>query len=753
MNLKFTTLLLFPAAMLLLVGCGEASQPPVDIDATLEARLAQALTAAPAPTAVPTWTPQPTWTPEPTATAAAVPPTPTNTALPPTPTQTPAPTPTATSTPIPTATPTPTVTPTPTATPTPTVADRVQEARPSIARIESSDSVGTGFIVESTGWIVTNAHVVGSDVYVEVTLSDGSTRTGLVMGRDPVNDIALLKIQGFRLPTLELLTRFEEVAVGDDVLAIGFALDLEGEPTLTRGVVSAFRERVFGEMDAIQTDSTLNPGNSGGPLLNLDGKVVGINTAVLTKGTSINLAIVSVGASTVIDELRSGKELPLSRYIDDLYPYSLPIAEGWNVYELAEDDIYIFDDTSSLQVNLYAELVSAAETTDIYAEALTVAGAQGFKSYEKLASEEIQLSEDSIRAWKITERWERESTDFVSHGIEVFFVNGGVGYRLYFESEQSEWSALQSSIEDTLAGFRIDSRPVASALPTPSPTATPVPAIAQHYYSDEYWFSVTWPAGWIEVAISAEEVYAWDPETSDDLYIYVKPIDGDLYHDIQGYIEDWEPAEHSSNFNRVADYPIFKSGILVGHRHEFSWTSENISYREIQDWYLLDDHLLKVFAESTSSTHVELSLIADLVTARAHTSDIHQYALSHPQNWILYDMEGWDYWADSPSELLDVSVEVAPRNDHPNATSYGEASVGPGVVFSAISVYGNRVGGGAYRMDYTRVADGRDIRGAILISLTPSEAIWTWVEAWASDWPSVEAEANKILSSVVTAQQ
>ena len=197
----------------------------------------------------------------------------------PTPTKTPTPVPTNTPTPVPTNTPTPIPTNTPTPftsiTPIPdraqSIADVVERTRAGVVRVAGS---GSGFVVDSAGYILTNAHVVGGAGRFTVVLSNGIGLTSSVVASDAARDIALLKVDTTRqLTVLPLATEARE---GDEVVALGYPLDLEGGMTVTRGIVSAFR--TLGGVTHIQTDAALNPGNSGGPLLNIKGEVVGMNS-------------------------------------------------------------------------------------------------------------------------------------------------------------------------------------------------------------------------------------------------------------------------------------------------------------------------------------------------------------------------------------------------------------------------------------------------------------------------------------------
>ena len=175
-------------------------------------------------------------------------------------------------------------------------------------RPDAAEGAGTGFVVGADGVIVTNNHVVAGAQRIDVVLGDGRKLSGRVLGRDPTTDLAVLKVDASRLPTARLGDS-GALRVGDDVVAIGNALSLEGGPTVTRGIVSA-TERTIEAGNAvrldhlIQTDTAINPGNSGGPLVNATGEVIGINTAVAGGAQNIGFAIAITPAKPVINELR-----------------------------------------------------------------------------------------------------------------------------------------------------------------------------------------------------------------------------------------------------------------------------------------------------------------------------------------------------------------------------------------------------------------------------------------------------------------
>ena len=184
--------------------------------------------------------------------------------------------------------------------------------------INRRSGTGTGFIIASNGVVVTNVHVANAETtnaatQLVVTLSDGTSAVGRVVGEDRAQDLAVVKINRTGLPTVQL-GNSDTLQVGDAVVAIGNALGIAGSPTVTSGIVSGLGRTVHISgtetlIDAIQTDAAINPGNSGGPLVDVRGRVIGINTAIADPGSANNIgfAISISSAVPVLDDLRAGK--------------------------------------------------------------------------------------------------------------------------------------------------------------------------------------------------------------------------------------------------------------------------------------------------------------------------------------------------------------------------------------------------------------------------------------------------------------
>ena len=207
----------------------------------------------------------------------------------------------------------------------PSIANMVEVARPGVVSIvisstqntffgrQDSDGAGSGIIISEDGYILTNSHVVDLANTITVSFHDETQSEAELIGQDPLTDLAVIKVDKSGLTPLSISPN-NNLRVGDWVVAIGNAIGLEGEPTVTLGIVSALERELAIDStyltELIQTDAVINPGNSGGPLLNLNGDVVGINTIkyVETSTDGIGFAISSETADTIMQQLiQNGK--------------------------------------------------------------------------------------------------------------------------------------------------------------------------------------------------------------------------------------------------------------------------------------------------------------------------------------------------------------------------------------------------------------------------------------------------------------
>ena len=200
------------------------------------------------------------------------------------------------------------------------VAGIIAKVEPAVVAVTVNErggqSAGTGFFLSEDGYLATNAHVVGTAQSAKLQLNDGRSLDARVVGADPSADVAVLKADAGNLPVV-CTDDSNKVQVGDDVVAIGNALALEGGLSVTRGIISG-PPRPGSEIGTaietvLQTDAAINPGNSGGPLVDSNGCVIGINTAVASGSGSqpaqnVGFAIPISSAKPVIDDIKAGRK-------------------------------------------------------------------------------------------------------------------------------------------------------------------------------------------------------------------------------------------------------------------------------------------------------------------------------------------------------------------------------------------------------------------------------------------------------------
>ncbi len=169
---------------------------------------------------------------------------------------------------------------------------------------EEKAYIGSGFLITENGYIVTNEHVVKDADSIIITLSNQLQFDGIIVGVDPISDIALIKIEAEGLPFLTLADS-DTVELGEWVAAIGSPFGLQS--TVTFGIISSLKKDMLQEPDTLQVNLSINPGNSGGPLLNLDGEVVGINRSTwrYKEGfyTGLAFAIPSNLAKSIVEKM------------------------------------------------------------------------------------------------------------------------------------------------------------------------------------------------------------------------------------------------------------------------------------------------------------------------------------------------------------------------------------------------------------------------------------------------------------------
>jgi len=222
--------------------------------------------------------------------------------------------------------------------------------------VGEQQGAGTGIIVSKSGYILTNKHVVDGANTVEVILSDGTTYDNVqVLGTDPLNDVAFLKIDNVNnLPAAELGDS-TSIRVGQKVVAIGNSLG-QYQNTVTSGIVSGTGRPVSAQAgnnveeltDLIQTDAAINPGNSGGPLLNLSGQVIGINTAIIEDAQGIGFSIPINATKGILKGVLAGKGVERAYLGINFVPITADVTEHYKLS--VKKGAYVFSSTGSAVV-------------------------------------------------------------------------------------------------------------------------------------------------------------------------------------------------------------------------------------------------------------------------------------------------------------------------------------------------------------------------------------------------------------------
>jgi putative serine protease PepD len=195
----------------------------------------------------------------------------------------------------------------------------LENVQPSVVAIQTSQETsrglfqgaGSGIVLTADGLVLTNAHVIGNLNEVTVVLSDGTEHDATLVGSSPDDDMAVVQVEGVSDLVPAVLGSSDALQVGEEVIAIGNALNLGDEPTVTRGIVSAKDRELSAqgiELEGlIQTDAAINPGNSGGPLVNAAGEVVGMNTAIVADAQNLGFSIAIDRARPIIERLETGQ--------------------------------------------------------------------------------------------------------------------------------------------------------------------------------------------------------------------------------------------------------------------------------------------------------------------------------------------------------------------------------------------------------------------------------------------------------------
>jgi serine protease Do len=283
-------------------------------------------------------------------------------------------------------------------------------------------SLGSGFIISHDGYIFTNNHVIEQADKILVKLSNGKEYEAKVIGKDAKTDIALIKIKpNDSLPVAETGDS-DRLRVGDWVLAIGNPFGLE--QTVTAGIVSA-KGRVIGAGpydNFIQTDASINPGNSGGPLFNTEGKVIGINTAIVAQGQGIGFAIPISMAKTILPDLKAKGKVTRGWLGVSVQEISEEIAKGMKLKDRSGaliSDVFKGDpaDVAGLKSGDVVTEINGKPIKDTHELLLMIAG---FRIGETIKIKIVRDGQEKIIPITIAERTEKSEMASAQQSGEAF---------------------------------------------------------------------------------------------------------------------------------------------------------------------------------------------------------------------------------------------------------------------------------------------------------------------------------------------
>ena len=327
------------------------------------------------------------------------------------------------------------------------ISDVVSSIDAGLYRIITPDGSGSGFLVSEQGHIVTNAHVVGEHTSVTVRAESGRLSNARVLGRDEALDLAVLLVEPSPDARPMTLGNVSEIRLGDEVIALGFPLgnDLGGDYTVTTGVVSS--HRVKDSARWIQTDAAVNPGSSGGPLVNREGEVIGVNTSSLEGYEDVSLALSVAEVRASLDALISGdgaETVPGAEegwwtYENADCDYQLSVHPGWALSEEPEPCAVRVErrEGSDLlaTVSVTAHELESGETLDGFAEGwrdALVERARDWESFELTSFEAVHVGSEG---YLVDYQWQEGSDHCPSTGTALIVMSSHVAKALVFGAQ------------------------------------------------------------------------------------------------------------------------------------------------------------------------------------------------------------------------------------------------------------------------------------------------------------------------------
>ena len=355
----------------------------------------------------------------------------------------------------------------------------VDQVKPGVVRVNTADGVGSGIIFEKldggTGLVLTNYHVVEDSYRIDVmvaapAMGSGRTFRARMVGFDQRRDLAVLEMCCADFPTLELSTS-AGISAGSEVVAIGYALGLTGDATVTRGIVSAVRYHPGMRAWVIQTDASINPGNSGGPLLLPTGEVIGITTFLQnqdnrgnpTAGLGFAISERSIrgllpdlkgGAKNVVAATGSNSANPPSAsmewqtYTSPAHGYTADVPEGWILDDSDRDQVH-FDSPDRFAGLALLSYDKRVDSVGQWIDDVVGQHASFYRGQFQLLEREIAASAEGTKIAHIVFRARISRNYCLLRVTEVFHRSSSGNFVASFhicEHSYSKYSAVQQAV-------------------------------------------------------------------------------------------------------------------------------------------------------------------------------------------------------------------------------------------------------------------------------------------------------------------
>ena len=340
------------------------------------------------------------------------------------------------------------------------VSDVVRSVDAGLYQVITPDASGSGFLVSDQGHIVTNAHVVGQHRSVTVRSASGETANARVLGKDGALDLAVLMTEPLSSDARPMpLASASSIRPGDEVIALGFPLsnDLGMDYTVTTGVVSS--RRVNDSVEQIQTDAAINPGSSGGPLINRNGEVIGVNTSALADYDGIFFAVSVAEVKASLESLIAGEgSIEISArwrtYENPDCQYRLLVHPGWTLNEESEPcrvhvERYADDDLVGT-VNVSAHDLNGSESLGEFAgqwRDSLVARAGRWESFEIVSFKQLNVGSP---VYLLDYRWWETDADCAASGTAMIVQSNHLPKALVFSAGVCDF-APDAILEEVVA--------------------------------------------------------------------------------------------------------------------------------------------------------------------------------------------------------------------------------------------------------------------------------------------------------------